>query len=494
MKKIGLLVLSLSAITGVSSCSLFSRNVWSWEKSTSNDTINYCLLIGQEDHNDSNDRTRGVRNFLNTRPPKEQQKLLPNLEDPIEGSITLKGDITPGGSIQPKTFKVVELEHREQKSLAGTTWDPITANGSAATWTAKHGDRITMFISNNDGMAEGALGASCWYKGMPIFGYDANKSTLRFIRSGHIMGTIDSNTPSQCLSSAMIIRNICDHDFSKDQAGYKFNPCSIGFKTFPKRASGWEQPNTYGYVDNNVSFEGCDDADIDSDANHAILVDNVAITDFTDYGKYFNPGEVISVNDYFNADGSEKDTQTRASEAEKKVKAYPSGKKLKVLHSYYSNTDVYFSGNMDPFFKYYDNMFNIETKRIDGDATNEDKLINAVTAAIEGQRSQGGFDAFLLNVIKQPNCMLYIENIAKKLNLSAEEDWSKRSNIPIVFWNRQPTDDQGVISKDVMHNKYFKYTYYVGFGAKQGGDLQGKMVASWLNQKYVETEKAKKVI
>ena len=488
MKKIGLLVLSFTAITGVTSCGLFSRHVWSWEKSTVNDTINYCLLIGQEDHNDSNDRTAGIRSALDTKPTDPSKiKPLANLEEPKIGEITLRGGAIDEESepAPAKKFTVKELEHREQKSLAGTTWDPITANGSAATWTAKHGEKITMFVSNNDGMAEGALGASCWYQGMPIFGYDANKSTLRFIQSGRVIATIDSNTPTQCLSAAMLIRNICDHTAQYPNDDSKFNPCSIGFRTFDSTRTEEEYRTPYGFVNSNVSFDGCSDDDIGKDGNHAILVDSCAVTNFPDVGEYFNDGEQIPVKDYFDEDGKDKSTETRAKDMEPNVQ-HAEGKRLKVLQSYYSNTDVYFSGNMDPFFKHFYNMFNIDISRIDGDATNEDKLVNNVIAAINGQRSAGGFDAIMLNVIKQPNCDLYVNKIAQTLGLKQEDDWSKRSNIPLIFWNRQPTNLSGEVSKDVMNNKFFKYTYYIGFGAKAGGDLQGKTITSWLNYKYVE--------
>lgn len=500
MKRIALLVSSFASIVALSSCNIFATHYWSWEDSTAGDTIKYCLLIGQLDHNDSMDRTRGVREELNTRDLEHKLKNY-NLEEPIEGEITLGGtEIIEGVSktAPEKVFKVKEIEHGEQKSLAGATWDPITANSSAGTWIAAHGKNITMFVSNNDGMAEGAVRAGNWYQGMPIFGYDANTSTLKLIRKDKIMGTIDSNTPTQCLTSAMLIRNIVDatkKDSSTGESrvdriyegkeefggvtkiGNMYDPTKEGFSE--------DSPNkNYGYVTSEIKFDECQDEYLDADANHAVLVKNNAITkfDFTPSEEY---GVRKDVEDYFNGDRL-KTTNERIEDGEPNVHGFTgTGTKstIDVWQSYYSNSDVYFTSNMQPFFDVFQPMLDLKVTPFQGDGTEEKKCLDALKTVLSSGKVP---QAFLINTVKQPNAKEYVKIIAESLKLEEKENWIDRNDIPIIFWNRQPTNEEGEVSKqEVMHNKFFKYTYYVGFGASDGGNLQGEMVRAWLNHTYI---------
>ena len=236
---------------------MFENAPWTWEKSTSGFKINYCLLIGQIDHNDSMFRTRGVRQELDTRVEEQYQKTNYNLEGVKQGHIKL-GE----GTEHEREFEVNELESLEQKSFSGATWDPITANSTTATWINKHNEHLTLFVSNNDGMAEGAMKAYNWKKGMPIFGYDSNKSTLLLMNQegASIKGTIDSNTVGQCLVTSVIIRNI--HQASKsgkikemwEKDHIPYNPIYEGFQyddeTYLTEAK--KQPNTEMIDDKSV--------------------------------------------------------------------------------------------------------------------------------------------------------------------------------------------------------------------------------------------------
>lgn len=508
--------ISLASIVALTSCGIFNYHSWSWQSSTADGVIKYCLLIGQLDHNDSMDRTRGTREELNTRCSEEYQMNNFNLEDPVTGDIDLLSEggynRTDGVHVPQGHYKVREIEHGEQKSLAGTTWDPITANSSANTWIAKHGKDITMFVSNNDGMAEGAHMACNWYKGMPIFGYDANASTLELIREGEIMGTIDSNTPGQTLASTMIIRNIIDAIRADGgKISDEFNPCGYGFtyaegSNLQKKYAPNKDPETntyhsnnqngYGFMSSAITFDGCDDDQLIIDdvskaeelgAKHAILVDNNAITKFAPVGDL--PGRK-SVDDYYDAKtGEPLKKQIIAERDESHVfNTTPTKKEpIRLWQSYYSNSDVYFTGNMQPYFDIFQSVFNFGgTEYItqqQGNGTEESVNLNALESTLTKDKKP---EAYLINVVKQPNSLKYITTIAEKLGIQEKDKWKERSDIPIIFWNRQPTNDEGKISYDVMCNKYFKYTYYVGFGAAQGGNLQGKMVKAWLENAYVD--------
>ncbi|MCQ2793983.1 MAG: substrate-binding domain-containing protein [Bacilli bacterium] len=287
MKKKGLLFTSLSVITATS-CSLFAKHIWHWDASTKGANINYCLLIGQLDHDDSMQRTGGIRDKLTTR-DLAHTRSNKNLENPIIGHLTFGGDkykVEYEGKIYTapeKEFTINELEHAEQKSLSGSSWDPITANATTGTWISKHGKNITMFVSNNDAMSEGALKACNWYQGMPIFGYDANTSALELVKAGRIMGSVDSTTYGQTLACAILTRNIYEanrkvYSNPKDKSdtkpysrvdwfsngwgdplsiyepktGEKYDPIKEGFVAYKTDEKGQEvQIEPYCGVDNN---------------------------------------------------------------------------------------------------------------------------------------------------------------------------------------------------------------------------------------------------
>lgn len=516
--------ISLATIA-LTSCGLFENAPWSWKKSTEGYKINYCLLIGQIDHNDSMYRTRGTREILDTRVDKRHQKANFNLEDVKKGKIKLNEENTEEGkryypydpTVDEKEFTVTELESLEQKSFSGATWDPITANGTAATWINKHDKNITMFVSNNDGMAEGAMKAYNWKKNMPIFGYDSNMSTLKIMKEkdSSIKGTIDSNTVGQCLVTSVIIRNIYEAAKSgKIDAMWKngnqvYNPIYEGFqyddKAYADEAGvsvGGNKELSYGhgYVHSTVTFDGCLNNDLVNNpkSHHAILLKNRSVTN-EEYTRTIDPS-YISTNYFFDEDGVTPlgtDDLYKKAEGEKVAKdkehiiSVSGLSKLSIWQSWYSKTDTFFTGNMNPYFERTQSpsMFNLDVNPAPGDGADEKVVLDQLDAAL-GRGKEQGPQAFLINPVQQANSLQYITKIAKAYGIKEEKDWGNRSNIPIIFWNRQPTDIQGNISsEDVMNNKYFKYTYYVGFDAKQGGELQGQMIRSWLNKTYIENAK-----
>ncbi len=520
------------AIVSLTSCDLFDNAPWSWKKSTNGFNINYCLLIGQIDHNDSMYRTRGTREELGTRVEEKYQKANFNLEGVKQGHITLNDKDNPNDkykhdeSVPAQEFKVNELESLEQKSFSGATWDPITANATTGTWINKHDKSITLFVSNNDGMAEGAIKAYNWKKNLPIFGYDSNISTLKIMKEkdSSIMGTIDSNTVGQCLTTSVIIRNIYEASKPKmeyadkngnprskidamwQDDGEPYNPIYEGFQyddeAYAKEAGvdvGGNKKISYGsgYVHSTVTFDGCLNKDLtdNPDSHHAILLKNRSVTNDKYLGEDIDPsgietdyffddkGEALETDDlYDKAEGSETEK-----DPENIIKVSDLSA-LSVWQSWYSKTDTFFTGNMNPYFKktQASNMFNLDVSPAEGDGSDEKLILDQLDAALGKGASQGP-QAFLINPVQQSNSPEYITRIAKAYGLKEQDDWSKRSNIPVIFWNRQPTDLHGNVSaKDVMNNKYFKYTYYVGFDAKQGGELQGQMIRAWLNKTYIE--------
>lgn len=68
---------------------------------------------------------------------------------------------------------------------------------------------------------------------------------------------------------------------------------------------------------------------------------------------------------------------------------------------------------------------------------------------------------------------------SKGTSKSAKASGSKNSEKPVVWFNRQPSNSStGELDKNALH--YNDNTYYVGFDANQGAELQGTMVADYI--------------
>ncbi|MFA7111172.1 MAG: substrate-binding domain-containing protein, partial [Bacilli bacterium] len=333
MKKriIPFVALALTA-TVLASCGEASS--WSWSSASSDGVLKYCLLIGQIDHNDSAARTAGIRDALGTR---GTVKTNANTEDPVEGKLTIGG----------KSYTVIEAEHAEQKNTGGATWDQQTATNTTETWLNKHSD-IDFFVSNNDGMAVGAIGASNWIDGLPIFGYDSNADMLQYIADGKTMGTINQNASAQAAGIFMLARN-CIDDLGTDKV------TSEGFSTANSKG--------YGQISSNYTL---------NETNGSMLVDNFAITkdNVSSYlGK--EPADLI-------------DSKVTKGTTDK----------AKVWMSYYSQSDTFLNSNMAPLFNIYKDTFNLDVTALQGDGNSE----NTVSDKLES--ADNDYKAYIINMIK----------------------------------------------------------------------------------------------
>ncbi|MFC2717351.1 MAG: sugar-binding protein, partial [Stomatobaculum longum] len=59
---------------------------------------------------------------------------------------------------------------------------------------------------------------------------------------------------------------------------------------------------------------------------------------------------------------------------------------------------------------------------------------------------------------------------------------------PLVWYNRQPSNSStGELDKDALH--FNDKTYYVGFDANQGAELQGQMIVDYIKKHAAEIDK-----
>lgn len=386
--------------------------------------LNYVLLIGQIDHNDSAARTRGIREALGTRPTTHLTN--PNQEEPVVGTKAFGGH----------TFTVTEIEHAEQRNTSGATWDQQTAHDTAQTWISKHANDswketdgtidnaqgIQFFVSNNDGMAVGAIGASNWVTGMPIFGYDSNADALQYIKQGKIMGTINQNASDQAAGIFMALRNGMD-----------------GLTGADVYTKGFSEAGDYGQLSSAFTYNS---------TNKSLLVNNFAIT-------------AANVDQYLN--------KTAADLIDTGVTQKEGGAAKNILLTIYSNTDTFLHSNVLPLMELYQDKFNLTYTKVEGDGNSDQSLLDSIT-------SSNAMDGYAINMVKTTSTANYLDKIAEKLGATA----ANPTSVPVVFWNRQGTLADGSVDSAVMADARFSTVLYVGFDAQQGGDLQGQMIADYI--------------
>jgi len=426
---------SLLSVFGLTACNGGSA----WNEIGTSNTINYCLLIGQVDHNDSSARTAGVREVLGTR-DLAHKRSNPNTESPIPNEDFYTDSLG-------RKYRVVEIEHGEQKSLSGATWDQQTANETTTLWINKHyantwvdfkgvrqnGQSISFFASNNDGMAMGAIGSVRWPQGMPIFGYDCNTDAVNAIHEGKVFGTVNQSGTGQAAGIYMAARNLIDHpEYTAEQA------VTNGFSK--------DITSTYGYVASEFQL-------FDNETN-AKLCKNISVTK-ANIDKFYNKSIVQQLEE--NEKIKRDETQT---------------KQAQIYHSYYSGTDNFLNSTMKPLFESLAPKFNFDVVQTFGNGNDEVlSLDNLNTNLSKGKV----FSAFILNMVKTTSTKSYLDAIYETY-----KNDKGIVDVPIIFWNRQPTTETNQVDKEAMKDKRFKWILYVGFDAVQGGQVQGQMIKDYI--------------
>jgi methyl-galactoside transport system substrate-binding protein len=156
--------------------------------------LGYVLCMGDAGHNDSQARTKGIREALGT------------WNGSYDSGNTKEGSVNVGGT----ELKVVELEGKFMTGTDGSTWNANAATDAMSNWATKYPNELDMVVSNNDGMAMGCLQASNYPEGVPIFGYDANADAIEAIGAGKLTGTVSQNTDAQATATLQVIRNLLD--------------------------------------------------------------------------------------------------------------------------------------------------------------------------------------------------------------------------------------------------------------------------------------------
>lgn len=101
-------------------------------------------------------------------------------------------------------------------------------------------------------------------------------------------------------------------------------------------------------------------------------------------------------------------------------------------------------------------------------ADDSPKLIEAVRNA----NSAGSYDGYAFNIIEHSTYRSYLEIAGYKFDKAGN---CTEEGKPVVFYNRQPKNDDGKIA-DLSK---FSKVYYVGSGSKGQGEVQGQVITDW---------------
>lgn len=98
----------------------------------------------------------------------------------------------------------------EQLALDAAMWDTALAKDKMDAWlSGPNKDKIEVIISNNDGMAMGALEAAKAHgKKLPIYGVDALPEALALIKKGELAGTVLNDGVTQGKAIVDLVDNL----------------------------------------------------------------------------------------------------------------------------------------------------------------------------------------------------------------------------------------------------------------------------------------------
>ena len=147
----------------------------------------------------------------------KQWKANPSLDLNKDGKIQyvlLKGEPGHPDAEARTKYVVDELNKQgiqtEQLFIDTGMWDAAMAKDKTDAWlTSPKADQIEVIISNNDGMAMGALEATKAHgKKLPIFGVDALPEVLQLIKKGEIAGTVLNDGVGQAKAVIALSTNL----------------------------------------------------------------------------------------------------------------------------------------------------------------------------------------------------------------------------------------------------------------------------------------------
>ncbi len=308
--------------------------------------VGYVLAIGDMGHNDSAERTRGVRRALGTGIEVDGEISPEPAVINLDGEVTVVQDGEIGG------LTVRELASDEMRNSSGGVWDADTADSTITAWAESFGDEIDVVVSNNDGMGMAMFQAWSQKAGVPTFGYDANSDAVAAIADGYA-GTISQRADVQAYLTLRVLRNALD---------------------------GADPDAGIGVKDEEGNVLSSDDYYYDEES-HSYYALNLAVT-ADNYEESLDSAQIYAP------------VSNQLSKESSKVK--------KVWLNLYNESDDFLSSTYRPLLETYDDLLNLEVEYIGGDGIDEAGIISRLDGADE-------YDAYAINMVMTDSAAAYTE-------------------------------------------------------------------------------------
>lgn len=149
--------------------------------------------------------------------------------------VMLKGEADNPEAVARTKYSVETAEKAgvpmEQLEVQVCNWDPALAQNAVESWLSKGGQKIEMVISNNDGMAQGAIAAlqaQGFNKGdaskfIPVYGVDATEAAQDLIQKKQMSGTVLQDAPAMAKALYETGLNLVNGKKATENTSYKFD-------------------------------------------------------------------------------------------------------------------------------------------------------------------------------------------------------------------------------------------------------------------------------
>lgn len=163
--------------------------------------------------------------------------------DGVMQYVMLKGEPDNPEAVARTTWSVKTAEEKgvatAQLELGVCSWDTELANRTMEAWLSKYGNKIEFVISNNDGMAQGAvaaLQAAGYNKGdedsqmIPVVGVDATDAAKELIAKGYMTGTVLQDGDEMAKALYAIAENAARGNDFLDATGYEYDETGVAVR------------------------------------------------------------------------------------------------------------------------------------------------------------------------------------------------------------------------------------------------------------------------
>lgn len=310
---------ALALASVCASCGGNTASEWTLANALSDGELGYVILVGEDGNPEAEDRTKGC-------------------------VAALESIATSGG------FKAKELARKTCIDSSGNSWNDQIAKETVEQWINQYGSSLDFIVSNNDGMAIAAAGATGLLKNTPIVGFDALSSACDMIKAGTLAGSVSQNGDDQGLATVVALTNMLK-----------------GKSTV---------------IDS--SYGGRGDLNLTDLSKHIIQTKLTAVTKAN--ADDLKPGSYVSVKE---------DSEVK-------------GKKM--LVATYSNNDNFIKETYRQAIPYYAKAMGYEVTVVEGDGSDDAALRDKISTEL----SKATYDCFALNVITHANYEQYLSLVGDK--------------------------------------------------------------------------------